>query len=238
MSPVTIQSNRDAVLVPRSALVMYRDDGSAHAFATCHPIHFIGDVPHLGPGTALNHDHLADFAAVAQKQAAYAGFVPERLIYTQPNLIAWWRPAGKRHVWFSTGDAIGQRAGATEHPPLVFVASHRGWHVFALRTNTRPTPESALFNAPYYNVWQDGRICAGNAQTPKSATPDSIKGFEDAFFRSRFTHPNQPRLIKRKGGATQLWLDLLDGVAFPLAALIPAGETLADAIHRIATGEK
>ncbi|UVA80442.1 PRTRC system protein B [Pandoraea commovens] len=217
---------------------MYTDTGRAQAYATCHPIHIADDVPHLGPGTALTHDDLADFAAVAQEQAAYAGFVPERLVFTQPNLIAWWRPAEKRHVWFATDDAIGERAGITEHPPLLFVASHRGWHVFALRKNARPTPESALFNAPYYNVWQGGRICTGSAQTPKAATPESIKGFEDAFFRSRFTHTNQPRLIKRKGGAAQLWVDLLDGATFPLSALIPADETLASAIHRISKGEK
>ncbi|WP_331708752.1 PRTRC system protein B [Pandoraea sputorum] len=238
MNQVSIQTKRDSTLLPRSAIVMYRDDGNAHAYATHHPIHITNDVPHLGPGTALNHDHLADFAAVAQKQAAYAGFVPERLVYTQPNLIAWWRPAEKRHVWFATRDAIGERAGVTEHPPLLFAATHRGWYVFALGKNTRPTPDSALYTAPYYNVWQSGMICTGNAQTPKSATPESIKGYEDAFFRSRFTHTNQPKLTKRKGGAAKLWLDLLDGAAFPMSSLIPAGETLASAIHRIATGEK
>jgi hypothetical protein len=66
--------------------------------------------------------------------------------------------------------------------------------------------------------------------TPERIDMDSIKPFEDAFFRSRFTHPNNKQLIHRRGGAERLWLDLLDGAEFPLDRLIDAKKTLAEAI--------
>ena len=56
---------------------------------------------------------------------------------------------------------------------------------------------------------------------------------------SRFTHPNQARICKHKGGAHALWAELLDHpetAEFPTNVLLPQKETLEQAIKRITSG--
>lgn len=230
MSTVTIASENDVSLELDCALLFYRSQAGAHIYATQHSARVVDGNPILLPGVPITLDQLADIAEVAAKKTSYRGFVHERVVYFAPNMLAWWIPACTRRVWFKSDGLIGERAGDAKHPPLAFIVNRSSWSVFALRENVRPGPTTKLCTAPYYNVWENGEICTGNVQTPDAINTASIKPFEDAFFRSRFTHSNNPRLIHRRGGAERLWLDLLDGAEFPLDRLIDAKLTLADAI--------
>jgi PRTRC genetic system protein B len=234
MNDVVIECASDIELELESALLFYRSQAGSNIYATKHNARVIDGTPALMPGVPLTLDQLADIAEVAAKRTAFRGFVHERVVYLAPNQIAWWVPARTRRVWFATQDELGTRSGETAHPPLLFVVNKTRWFVFALRQNTRPDPSTKLYVAPYYNVWEGGEICTGNVETPDTINSDAIKVFEDAFFRSRFTHSNATRLIKRRGGAEQLWLDLLDGAAFPMNALVDSKTTLQQAINRIA----
>ena len=58
--------------------------------------------------------------------------------------------------------------------------------VFALRENARPSPDTRLYTAPYYNVWEDGAICVGNVSTPERIL---LCGTDQmAFFASYLRH--------------------------------------------------
>ncbi|WP_175681183.1 PRTRC system protein B [Burkholderia cenocepacia] len=230
MKTVTISQEGNDELELDSGFLFYKSRTSSHIYATRHPARVVDGKPMLLAGTPVTLEQLADIAEIAARKTSYRGFVHDRVIYLGPNKLAWWVPSCKRQVWFQTKDRIGERAGDANHPPLVFIVDRDDWSVFALRTNTRPGPGARLYNAPYYNVWEDGGICVGNVSTPERIDMDSIKPFEDAFFRSRFTHPNNKQLIHRRGGAERLWLDLLDGAEFPLDRLIDAKKTLAEAI--------
>lgn len=233
MNPVQIAQESDVELALDSALLFYRGQGTNHIYATRHSARVIDGKPSLLPGVQITLDQLADIADAAARKTSYRGFVHERVVYFAPNQLAWWVPACKRRVWFKTQDAIGERAAEANHPPLVFIVSKSSWLVFALRENQRPAPSTRLYTSPYYNVWENGEICVGNVKTPDSISSDSIKPFEDAFFRSRFTHTNNSRLIHRRGGAERLWLDLLDGAEFPLDRLIATGRTLAEVVDNL-----
>jgi PRTRC genetic system protein B len=230
MNNVSIVQEGDIELKLEAGFLFYKSNSTHHIYATRHPARVIDGRPTLLAGSPVTLEQLSDIAELADRRTSYRGFVHERVVYLAPNRLAWWLPAGKRSVWFKTTDAIGERAGITNHPPLVFVAEREEWSVFALRENVRPGPGAPLFNAPYYNVWKDGGICTGNVTLPDRVGMESIELFEDAFFRSRFTHPNNERLIHRRGGAVRLWLDLLDGAEFPLDRLIAAQKTLAQVI--------
>ncbi|HEY4295693.1 MAG TPA: PRTRC system protein B [Paraburkholderia sp.] len=225
-----IAQESDVELALDCALLFYRSQGTNHIYATQHAARVVDGRPTLLAGVPITLDQLADIADIAAKKTSYRGFVHERVVYFAPNQLAWWMPACTRRVWFKSKDLIGERAGDARHPPLVFIVNRSSWSVFALRENARPGATTKLYTAPYYNVWEGGEICVGNVQTPEAINTASIKPFEDAFFRSRFTHPNNERLIHRRGGAERLWLDLLDGAEFPLGRLIDAKQTLADAI--------
>ncbi|MGF6643149.1 PRTRC system protein B [Paraburkholderia sp. GAS82] len=230
MSTVAIVQEGDIELELDSGFLFYKSKTTHQIYATRHPARVIGGKPVLLAGTPVTLEQLADIAEIADRRTSYRGFLHERVVYLAPNRLAWWLPARPRCVWFKSTDAIGERAGVTNHPPLVFVVERKEWSVYALRDNVRPGPGTKLCNAPYYNVWKDGLICTGNVTLPDRIDMASVEGFEDAFFRSRFTHPNNDRLIHRRGGAVRLWLDLLDGAEFPLDRLIDAKKTLADAI--------
>lgn len=233
MNDVFIHCIDDIELELDAALLFYRSKASNDIYATQHLARLIGDRPILLPGTPIALESLAEFADLAAKRTSYRGFVHERVVYLAPNTLVWWTPACTRRVWFAHSGELGNRSGECNHPPLVFVVSKKNWSVFALRSNERPSGKTRLYQAPYFNVWLGGRICVGNVDTPDEINSDSIKPFEDAFFRSRFTHPNTPKLINKRGGAVRLWLDLLDGAKFPLNQLIDAKLTLLDVVSKI-----
>ncbi|MET3232087.1 UNVERIFIED_ORG: PRTRC genetic system protein B [Burkholderia sp. 1263] len=232
MNDVVIHHRGNIDLELDAALLFYRSK-IGDIYATQHTARVVDDRPVLLPGTPMTLEGLADFVELAAKRTSYRGFVHDRVVYLAPNTLAWWLPAGTRRVWFKTTSKLADRSGECNHPPLLFIVNRRSWSVFALRHNERPGAGSRLYQAPYFNVWDDGRICVGNADTPKTISSDSIKPYEDAFFRSRFTHANTPRLIRRRGGAVRLWLDLLDGAEFPLHQLIDTKRTLADVINNL-----
>lgn len=231
MKDVLIRHRGDVDLELDAALLFYRSD-KGDIYATQHSARVVDERPVLLPGVPITLESLADFAELAAKRTSYRGFVHDRVVYLAPYTIAWWVPACTRRVWFKSAGKLGERSGDAKHPPLVFIVNKKSWSVFALRDNQRPRADTKLCRAPYFNVWDDGRICVGNVDTPDSITGESIKPFEDAFFRSRFTHANAARLIHRRGGAERLWLDLLDGADFPLHQLLDAKQTLARAISK------
>ena len=237
---VTIVSQGDRTLRLVSALLMY-DSAQGDVYATTHQIEIDASHPErrvLGAGAPLTKAALSKFAAAVSVATAYAGHVPANLLYTSPNLLAWWVPAAIRNTWFKSQDeAIGTASGPAAHPALVFVATPGDWFVFALRESARPTPRTALLNAPHFNVWNGGRICTGNVALPAALSADVLAQYETAFFRSHFTHPNRENAVKYAGGMKALWRDQLAG-ADPDAmqrALKPAKEPLDAAIHRIST---
>ncbi len=241
MSQVTISADpSNSELKLRHAVLLYdtaTPDGAV--YATTHDVELLDDGAHLLPGRALNMAELGQFVEAAQAQTAYRGFIDPDLLYVAPNTMAWWCPAACRTTWFRSNAPIGERHGLTPHPALVFIVRERRWFVFALANNERPAPGTALRVAPYFNVWTNGEVCTGNVALPDKPTPDALRTYEQAFFRSRFTHPNHPRICKYKGGGGALWAHLLDHPEiseFPTNALLPQKETLEQAIKRITSG--
>jgi len=239
LHPVNIIGTGETVLNLVGAVLMYQSD-RGDVYATSNPA--VPDAKHpgrkvIGAGVPLSKGALAKFADAVGKATAFSGFLPANLLYSSPNLIAWWTPAQVRTTWFKaagTGKIDGH--GQAAHPALVFVATPGDWYVFALADDARPAPATRLRHAPHFNVWDGGRICTGNVELPPTFGAEVIHSYETAFFRSRFTHPNRGNAVKYKGGMQQLWLDQMarpDSDAMR-RALVDSKETLQDAIARIA----
>jgi PRTRC genetic system protein B len=235
---VNVVSQGDRTLRLCGALLMY-DSGQGDVYATTHPIELDASNPDrrvIGVGSALTKEALAKFAESVSIATAYAGFVPSNMLYTSPNLLAWWVPAAVRNTWFKcSADTLGEVSGPAAHPAMVFIASSSDWYVFALRASDRPDPETTLYESPHMNVWAGGRICTGNVELPEHLSAETLTAYEEAFFRSRFTHPNRQDAVKAKGGMYGLWRAQLakPDPAAMTRALKPAKETLKQAIERI-----
>jgi PRTRC genetic system protein B len=239
LHPVNIIGAGETVLNLVGAVLMYKSD-RGDVYATSNPAVPDAQHPHrkvIGAGVPLSKGALANFADAVGAATAFSGFLPENLVFSSPNLIAWWTPAQVRMTWFKAGgtgkiDGHGQAA----HPALVFVATPGDWYVFALTDDARPAPATRLRHAPHFNVWDGGRICTGNVELPPTFGAEVIHSYERAFFHSHFTHPNRGNAVKYKGGMEKLWRDQLanpDPDAMR-RALVDSKETLQEAITRIA----
>lgn len=239
LHPVKIVSEGERVLRLVRAVLMYQSN-VGDVYATSNPV--LSDAAHpgrqvIGAGVPLSKGALADFANAVGAATAFTGFLPDNLLFSSPNVIAWWTPAAVRMTWFkAAGSGKLEGHGMAAHPALVFVATPSDWFVFALREDARPAPRTRLYHSPHFNVWDGGRICTGNVELPPTFGAEVIDRYERAFFRSHFTHPNRDNAVKYKGGMQQLWRAQLAS-ADPDAmqrALVDSKETLQEAIARIA----
>ncbi|WP_175981313.1 PRTRC system protein B [Burkholderia sp. BCC1630] len=232
MNDVDIYCDTEAHLELDSALLLYRNSAETQVYVTRHAARVVDGVPTLLAGEPVTERQLAAFAAAASKRVAQQGFVHERVIFAGSGVVAWWMPAGVRHVWFKSDKPLGTRAGPAHQPALLFIAQGDSRHVFALAESARPQRETRLFQAPYYNVYSSGSVCTGNVEIAKQPNAADVEQYEDEFFRSRFTHPNAPKLIQG-GSISTLWRQLLDGAVFPIDRLVALDLTVESAIQRL-----
>jgi len=231
-----IHAPSDGVLTLDAAVLIYRG-GQGSALATLHHVHHVNGEAVIGAGQPMTPGKAIELSRALLKRAAHGGFLPENVLYLDGELIVWWEPPARRHVAFRVdqghADLLGgqERGEAVPHPGLVFAASSRVWCVWAVKGCKRPTPETALYQAPYFNVNGQGQICQGSVPRPEGTAIEKIGAWNDAFFRSYFTHPNVTgKLVKHPGGAYAFWRDMLDGrfERFPQRVLAPVKTTLGE----------
>ena len=229
-----LTASRSHEVALQGAILLYGTGPGQFSYATAHRIEAeASGRPVIGAGVPLNRMALIHAVREVAEHALPKGeFLTPNVLSISPSAVTWWCPATLRRVFFKCKE-LGERSAIVSHPALVFQASQSGFKVFALKGEERPIPESALFEPPYFNTWDHGKICIGSAHVPKQVDVASITGWEDGFFNSAFTHPNHGgKRVKYKRGAYAFWKDMLDGQFpdFPKQVLVPMKFTLADLI--------
>ena len=115
------------------------------------------------------------------------------------------------------------------HPPLVFRASRGALSIWALDKDERPTEDTTLCRAPYFNVYERGNMCVGSVRLPDEPRPDNLGDWEECFFGSNFGHASVQALVKHPKGHTGYWTALSKGnatKAYAMKWLIPTAVTL------------
>ncbi|WP_354677946.1 PRTRC system protein B [Cupriavidus plantarum] len=229
---LTVSRSHDVAL--QGAILLYGEGPGQFSYATAHRM--VSDAsgrPVIGAGVPLNRMALIHAVRQVAANALPKGeFLTPNVLSISATTVTWWCPAASRRVFFKC-EEFGERNAIVAHPALVFQASHSGFSVFALQGEDRPLPETALFEPPYFNTWDHGRICIGSAQVPKQIDVASISGWEEGFFNSAFTHPNHGgKRVAYERGVYAFWQDMLDGKFpdFPKQVLVPMKLTLAQLI--------
>ncbi|MFM0144969.1 PRTRC system protein B [Paraburkholderia sp. RL18-085-BIA-A] len=217
------QTGHDVAL--SSALLLYKAENGSH-YATVHPVtaeHKTGR-PIIGAGRPLDRRTLIDALMQLDRNAApKADFLPATVLGVTSAAVTWWCPPSARRVFFRCSE-LGERSAIVPHPGLVFQAGADGFRVFALKGDGRPDASTPLFEPPYFNTWDKGKICIGSANVPRRIEVSAIAGWEEGFFTSAFTHPNHgSKRVEYENGFYAFWKDMLDGKfeAFPLDVLVP-----------------
>lgn len=219
----------DDALRLEQAVLIYRSPRQ-RALATVHPIGRHRGKPVILAGAAMT---LAATRQLAKELAGGGGgpvFLPPELLYAGADVAVWWAPPAVRHLWFrAPGLDAGERGARVPVPGTVFLAKGRACKVWVVKGRQRPTPATALWRAPFFNVAEDGAICWGNVGLPPAETPDRLADWTSAFFGSYFTHPNAAGdVVRHRDGAHGFWRAMLDGAyrRFPSSVLLPTGLTL------------
>jgi PRTRC genetic system protein B len=238
-----------------ACIIMYQDvsAGSAQGVAMIHNV--LRD--ENGRPVAGSGDPLPKKAMIAALQSLTSvsehytpAFLPENMLAHDPRVMAWWTPVQRRPIFFRTGTAIDKRLDGRHvtHPALMFIARPPvggidQLRVYALIDNCRPVPESRLYRAPYFNLYDSGLMCSGTAKLPDSPHVSNLAEWESAFFETSFVHTNAKAgstLTEHEGGHNQLWLDALKapGDVFPgqwlAPQMVPAGARQMTAAEAIA----
>lgn len=224
----------------REALLVYSCDrapggsGSVSSFVTKHPVkQSATGAPSLGAGSPLGE---SDIVALIEQLRGFlpSEFLPENVLMRTQETIVWWTPSTIRPMYYvdNKGQELKQLSGKRfPQPALVFRARPGSLDIRALAADERPTPETPLYLAPYWNVSNNGSVCLGTTKVPREASVKSLPRWEEAFFESEFTHANaSSSLTKHPGGFIGLWKSLIGKKKFPVEHLCYTKETLAQFI--------
>jgi PRTRC genetic system protein B len=235
MNGLNLGPGHGAEVTANLAILLYAQRGGQTVYGTVHPISNDDDRPTIGAGRPIDRAALIGcLNELARNAASKAEFLPETVLAASQSAVTWWCRPGLRRVFFECRE-LGKRTAIVPHPGLVFHAASRGFSVFALQEDSRPTPESTLHEPPYFNTWDFGKICIGSAHVPKRIDIESIAGWESGYFESAFTHPNHGgKRVNHPKSEFAFWKAMLDGEypgEFPKDLLIPMNATLADLIR-------
>ena len=212
--------------VAQSALLIYeRVDSSEKSgyYITEHPI--LGG--EICAGKPLTKDALIALCSkLIPGLRQTLQYFPPNLIAFTPFGMAWWMPAiPRKQVQFSK--ATGIPSGPAPIPPMLFVVQgiepDIALYAWALGENTRPTPQTLLYRAPFFNVHRDGRVCMGNAPLPNVINLGDIPLWERLFLETEYTDELEPGLQGTSG--KKLWTRLIKTGAktFPTDCLVSCG---------------
>ncbi len=220
------------------ALLVY-GSSDYNGFPPRHPFVVVHEVIHEDGSARLGQGQLVTRGALHDILRSVGGAVPleilpERVLVRTADTLVWWMPANQRTMFFSDrgGDQalLALNGKRYPHPPLVFRASGRGLSVRALRNNQRPTANAVMCVAPYLNCDPTGDVCLGNMKVPEEKSLMAIDGWEEAFFRSEFSH-ERGALSRHPRGLVALWKSLRNKTTFPSRYLLSVKQTLADFVN-------
>ncbi|MDR6919535.1 PRTRC system protein B [Chryseobacterium sp. 2987] len=231
-----ITKNFENLYYPKCALVVYETKGSeTDVYVEHFDMDANGNPINAHPLTVKEADNLAKSLLLEQeKESAFLKpkeVLPSNILTLDPDTekgtVIWHTKAQLRDLFFVKN--LGIPNGKAYVPPMLWKASKSSLTVFALKSNRRPTLKTPLYHCPFFNIYEDGKVCLGTIKIDiknSTSVEDFIKAWEHYFFHSYFSHA----LVtggQIKGNCVTLWKKLIaQGTAFPTEVLLPHTLTL------------
>ena len=206
-----------------------------HPFVTLHEVIHDGDAARLAEGQLMTPQMLIDLMAGLGRSVP-AEILPARVLVRTAEMIVWWSAACERTMFFSdrSNDRVLKNMNGKlyPHPALLFKACGTHLWVRALAKDERPTAETKLCMAPYWNCYDNGVCCTGSMKIPQEKSVAAIDLWEESFFQSEFTHASGVRKHTRfRGGFLAMWQSLAGQTGFPAKYLVELPQTLAEFVR-------
>lgn len=222
-----------------AAVLIYTNNIHRHAFATKHVVEEHAGRPIIRPGAPFTEkDYTGLVKALAPAEQPRMQWNDQRLLARGLGRMMWWSPPMKRSLFFKKSPANAATfdgRGVCPCPGLIFMAAEQAMYVYAFKGAGAPTPETKLYQAPFFNVWSRGQVCVGNAVVPQEDRRDDPDAWERMFFGSHFTHPNFTQKDRLIVGANppQFWAGQLKKPSkqFPERVLFDLDLTVIDLLQ-------
>lgn len=178
----------------KHALLVYESPGNQASYATKHPVQTIDGKPMIRPGAPLTEgDYKALIEGLKPKDRPTIEWNDPTILAKGMGRLIWWTSPRKRSMFFKSSSHAAKKVDGKNicpNPGLVFMAGPRTLHIFAFKGEAAPVRTTKLYQAPFFNVWSDGKVCSGNATLPEEDQRNDRDAWERFFFGSHFTHPN------------------------------------------------
>ncbi|WP_208328328.1 PRTRC system protein B [Flavobacterium poyangense] len=225
-----------ALYHPKSALVFYQSKGSSSDVYVEHfDMDKNGNPVNAHPLTVKEASVLAKaLQTEKEKNSAYLkseGILPSNILHINPSMekgtVVWYTKAQQRQLYFV--ESLQIPSGKTSVPPMIWYASKNSLAVYALARDRRPTIKTKLYHAPYFNIYEDGKVCMGTVSVDiknSASVEEFTSAWEHYFFNSYFSHllgSNSPV----KGNCVALWKGLVNtDKPFPKEVLKSSNKTV------------
>ena len=232
-----ITENFGTLYFPKAALVFYENKTEENAVyvehfdmdrngnpVNAHPLN-VKEATMLAKSLQTDKEHHQAFLKPK-------GILPTTVLHINPSdkgSVLWYTKAQQRQLYFV--DTLNIPNGKANVPPMLWLAGKTGLSVFALAGNQRPTENTALYHAPFFNVYDTGNVCMGTVDVnirKSSSVEEFIQAWENYFFNSYLSHlmgGHNPVT----GNCVSLWKHLIgSGTSFPKEVLKKNNKTLDD----------
>jgi len=163
--------------------------------------------------------------ALLSEMPLSSGLLPQDVLWWKQGRdgaeVALWRSPRVWQVALQLEPFKPARRFKLPMPGLIFICSPgRPPKVFAAKKRPEDTHQ-VIYHAPLFNVFHDGRTCAGTHKFPVD-----ISEIPESFFTSFFTREAMygGRSKKYPKDLLQLWEELDGQKRYPLGDLVPAGK--------------
>jgi PRTRC genetic system protein B len=190
-------SEAELKIEPQAALLVSHVSSVSQPIVSRHPITVRKGKPTIGRGMVVSTASVMELlASHGLKQPLH--WCDDQLLAIGQDGFVWHQPPRIAPMWWIVGGkSVSLRV---RWPHLVFsVTRSHGLQIFAHAGEQRPKPADLLYLPPLGNIYGDAGLCWGNIERPPFS-PDARGQFEDAIYKSNFTHANA-RVLSAKAGA-------------------------------------
>ena len=241
MTPIHVSMSGGAVEL-RSAVLFYGgDQQDSSGIATVHSVAVVDGKPEIQAGRLLTREDLAELTECLHgAHSAGAQWLDVTMLAQSRDRMIWYTPPGTRPMFFKSSPHCKKNVEGNcvlPVPGLVWVVQDSSLYVYATTEKGRPSRDTQLYQAPFWNIWARGQVCVGSAKLPNGADAWVPKKWEEVVFNSRFTHPNftEPNRLLKGVDSVDYWKKQLaaPSKSFNNKLLVPIGLTVQDLLSPV-----
>lgn len=204
---------------PKSALVFYETTGTetTDMYVEHFDMDENGTPINAHPLTVKEAEMLAKTLQTDEERSRAflkpKGILPTNILHINPSengTVLWYTKSQQRSLYFV--ESLGIPNGTAQVPPMLWYANKNYLAVYALATDRRPIEKTPLHYAPFFNIYEDGKVCMGTVSIDiknSSSVEEFIQAWEDYFFNSYFSHL-LGSYNPTNGNCVNVWKDLIN----------------------------